>query len=222
MQHIENSALAPSAHSSVQGAEPTAEHILDGKVTELLARANQEIRLGEARLRNAAKYIAAAQEQGANQRQIALALGRSPAWVNRLLSWYKNGCPDSPFGPQAKAKRQRARLVQAPEQKKEMPESPDQQIQAAAKSSNAMQIKAEVETTGSTDNKPADARHEAETCLFDLFETRIESSPRLLLVKGLGMLASAHAGERANAAVFVEKQRAKLDLTWDELIIPAS
>ena len=35
------------------------------------------------------------------------------------------------------------------------------------------------------------------------------------------MLGSDQLGERASAAVVVEKQRAKLGLTWDELIIPA-
>jgi hypothetical protein len=49
----------------------------------------------------------------------------------------------------------------------------------------------------------------------------IYSGPRELLVKALGMLGSDHAGERANAALAVEKQRAKLGMTWDELIIPA-
>jgi hypothetical protein len=40
-------------------------------------------------------------------------------------------------------------------------------------------------------------------------------------VKALGMLGSDQAGERASAALVVEKQRVKLGLTWDELIVPA-
>jgi hypothetical protein len=35
------------------------------------------------------------------------------------------------------------------------------------------------------------------------------------------MLGTDHAGERANAALVVEKQRTQLGMTWDELIIPA-
>jgi hypothetical protein len=35
------------------------------------------------------------------------------------------------------------------------------------------------------------------------------------------MLGSDHAGERASAALVVEKQRAKMGMTWDELIAPA-
>lgn len=47
------------------------------------------------------------------------------------------------------------------------------------------------------------------------------SSHRELLVKTLGMLGSDHEGERANAAVSVEKQRALLGMTWNDLIVPA-
>ena len=49
----------------------------------------------------------------------------------------------------------------------------------------------------------------------------VHSGPRELLVKALGMLGSDQAGERASAALVVEKQRGKLGMTWDELIIPA-
>ena len=56
-------------------------------VTELLSRAKQAIESGETSLRAAAEDIAAAQEQGATQRQIGEAVGKSAAWVNRLLKW---------------------------------------------------------------------------------------------------------------------------------------
>jgi hypothetical protein len=46
-------------------------------------------------------------------------------------------------------------------------------------------------------------------------------SHRELLVKTLGMLGSGHEGERANAASSVEKQRASLGATWNDLIVPA-
>jgi hypothetical protein len=49
----------------------------------------------------------------------------------------------------------------------------------------------------------------------------IYSGPRELLVKALGMLGSDQLGERASAALVVEEQRAKLGMTWDDLIIPA-
>ena len=50
-----------------------------------------------------------AQAQGASQRKIAVTVGKSPGWVNRLLQWRLNGyCDGTPFGSQAKASRQRA------------------------------------------------------------------------------------------------------------------
>jgi hypothetical protein len=41
------------------------------------------------------------------------------------------------------------------------------------------------------------------------------------LIKALRALASDRAAERASAAAIVENQRARLNLTWDELIVPA-
>lgn len=114
--------------------------------------------------------IAAAQERGATQRQIADAVGKSPAWVNRLLKWRESGYDDTPFEPESKARRQRARSVQAPKQR----------------------------------------------------DRKIPVHSRKLLVKTLGMLGSAYDGERSNAASLVEKQRAELGMTWDELVIPAN
>jgi hypothetical protein len=63
-----------------------------------LRQAKAAIRAGEKSWCEAAKLIAAAQEQGATQTQIAMAVGRSQAWVNELLQWHKAGCKDvSPF-----------------------------------------------------------------------------------------------------------------------------
>jgi hypothetical protein len=54
-------------------------------VTELLGRAKDAIESGETSLHSAAEDIAAAQEQGATQRQIAEAVGKSAAWVIQTL-----------------------------------------------------------------------------------------------------------------------------------------
>ena len=48
-------------------------------ITELLGRAKRAIETGENSLHDAAEDIAAAQEQGATQRQIAEAVGKSAA-----------------------------------------------------------------------------------------------------------------------------------------------
>ena len=110
-------------------------------VTELLSRAKRAIKSGETSLRAAAEDIAAAHEQGATQRQIGEAVGKSAAWVNRLLKWRESGYEDdTAFGPQAKASRQRANRVQSPEQK---PATTSEQAEAAAARARAEAAKAE-------------------------------------------------------------------------------
>jgi len=113
-------------------------------ITELLSRAKHAIESGETSLHAAAEDIASAQEQGATQRQIAEAVGKSPAWVNRLLKWRESGYQDATaFGPQAKASRQRAERVQATEQKKQKPATTSEQAQATAARARAETAKAE-------------------------------------------------------------------------------
>jgi hypothetical protein len=113
-------------------------------ITELLGRAKRAIETGENSLHDAAEDIAAAQEQGATQRQIAEAVGKSAAWVNRLLKWRQSGYQDdTAFGPQARASRQRAKRVQATEQTKKKPATTSEQAQAAAARARAETAKAE-------------------------------------------------------------------------------
>jgi hypothetical protein len=54
-----------------------------------------------------AARLVQAQADGLTQRQMAALVGRSKAWVNRVLQWEADGCADTPFGPEAKAKRRR-------------------------------------------------------------------------------------------------------------------
>jgi hypothetical protein len=84
---------------------------------ELLSRAKMAIEDGERSFRDAAEVLALAQKDfDATQREIAAAVGKSVAWVNRLLQWQKEGCPGTPFGPGSKASRARRKRVQATEQ----------------------------------------------------------------------------------------------------------
>jgi transposase len=92
-------------------------------VPQLLGRAKKVIASGEGSLwtslREAAEIIAVTQARGASQRQIAAAVGKSAAWVNRLNKWRQGGYEDqTPFGPQSKASRQNASGVQASKHKK--------------------------------------------------------------------------------------------------------
>jgi hypothetical protein len=212
-------------------------------ITELLGRAKRAIEAGENSLHDAAEDIAAAREQGATQRQIAEAVGKSAAWVNRLLKWRQSGYQDdTAFGPQARASRQRAKRVQATEQTKKRPATTSEQAQAAAARARAETAKAEAararadaqKAKAEANKAKADARTaraNAKARAYGSFrgafddgteEKKIHSGRRERLVKALGMLGSDHAGERANAAQVVEKQRAELGMTWDELIIPAA
>jgi hypothetical protein len=84
----------------------------------LLRRARDAIEVGDQSLHEAAEALALAQQDfKASQREIAEAVGKSVAWVNRLLRWQREGCEGSPFGPGSKARRARQKSVQAPEQR---------------------------------------------------------------------------------------------------------
>jgi hypothetical protein len=65
---------------------------------ELLSRAKTQIESCETSLRAAAEDIARAYEQGATQREVAQGVGKSPAWVNRLLRWRSSGYEGTAFG----------------------------------------------------------------------------------------------------------------------------
>ncbi len=208
-------------------------------IATLLRRAKLAIESGETSLRAAAEDIAAAQVHGATQRQIAKAVGKSAAWVNRLLAWRRSGYQDgTPFGPQAKASRQRAQRVQASQRKKQKAATTSEQAQAAAEraraetaeaeatraKAEAQRAKAEAAKAKADAKKAweqAKARSSFRTVFGDKTKKEINSGSRERLVKALGMLGSDQAGERDAAACAAEKLRIKLDMTWDELIIPA-
>ena len=50
---------------------------------------------------------------------------------------------------------------------------------------------------------------------------RVPKDARKELLKALALLGSEHAAERASATLIVERRRARLNLTWDDLIVPA-
>jgi predicted transcriptional regulator len=95
--------------------------IIAGNATtkaDLLRRAKDAIEAGDQSLREAADALALAQEDfKAPQREIAEAVGKSAAWVNRLLRWRREGCPGTPFGPGSRAGRERRKRVQSTEQR---------------------------------------------------------------------------------------------------------
>jgi hypothetical protein len=60
-------------------------------IAEHLAQAKRDIAAGEHSLRSAAEHIAAAVAAGATQMRVASAVGKSQAWVNRMLKWRTGG-----------------------------------------------------------------------------------------------------------------------------------
>jgi hypothetical protein len=109
-------------HSTSNHAVTTAEPTIPGRANttskdDLLSRAKDAIEAGDQSLHEGADALALAQEDfKATQREIAEAVGKSAAWVNRLLRWRREGCPGSPFGPGSKAGRERRKRVQSTEQ----------------------------------------------------------------------------------------------------------
>ncbi len=177
---------------------------MSASLVQLHSKARRAIESGESKFREAAELLAKAAKLGATQRQSAKAIGKSPAWVNKLLTWRDGGYKDTPFGPQSKAKR--AAAVKATKQPMTA-----EQAQAMTARANAERAKAEA----------AKARAEAAARMFAPPTKTIPQGARDLLLKALRALASERTAERASAALLVENARARLNLTWDELIVPA-
>jgi hypothetical protein len=172
---------------------------MTASIGKLHDKARRAVAAGEHKFREAAECLAAARKLGATQRQSAKAIGKSPAWVNRLLKWRSGGYRETPFGPQSKAKRT---VVQATKQARRP---------MTAEEALAQKAQAEFQT----------ARAVAVATMFGADTKRIPAAARKELLKALAMLGSEHAAERASAALIVERQRARLNLTWDDLIVPA-
>jgi hypothetical protein len=213
-------------------------------VAALLSRAKDSIESGVTSWRAATEDMAAAKAQGASQRQIAEAVGMSSAWVHQMLKWRAEGYKDAtPFGPQSKANRQRARAGQATDQKKQKADQSDtdrDQADAAAARARAEAAKAEaakaraqaVRAIDEAMRAKAEAVRERIRAEKAYADTRVAGANlgalarpidigiRKCLVKTLGMLGSERDEERASAALIADKERARLGLTWDELIVP--
>lgn len=189
----------------------------------ILGRADEFYQRATEFYRSAAEHMAKAQDKGASQRRIADYLGKSPAWVNRLLRWRKSGHRDTPFGPQSKASRERARVQSAERTKKTKKVHTKEEHEAAraeakGATDDALRAKAEaIRERLKAEKVYAEAR--AANGRFDPCDRPIEPATRQLLVKALGMLGSDHVGERAAAALMAEKQRVRLGMTWNELIV---
>ena len=163
-------------------------------ITKLHSKARRAVAAGEHKFREAAECLAAAKKLGATQRTSAKAIGKSPAWVNRLLKWRSGGYRETPFGPQSKAKRT---AVQATKQRRPM----------TTEEARAQTAQAEFQRE----------RARAVAAMFGDESKRIPAAARNELLAALRALASS----RDTAAILVERQRARLNLTWDDLLVAA-
>jgi hypothetical protein len=183
---------------------------------ELLIRAKNAIQQGEKSLRAAAEDIATAQAQGATQREIAQAVGKSLGWVNGLLQWRVEGYKDgTPFGPTSRAARQR-RLVQSTEQPTGRTDAASPPERMRSREALTAITRAEDKKQSADRNRRGDRKTPARrSCAFD-------RNGRDRLIQALYMLGSISSGERASAAQQVETLRSEFGLTWQQLIIPAT
>jgi hypothetical protein len=184
-------------------------------VEVLLARARGRIDSGVLFLRAAAEDLAAAQSQGAKQREMAKGIARSVGWVNTLLAWRKREYQGTPFGPVSKKSRQQAKVVHANERLKAKvrPESSQ-----ASTGSDALGDPAEADicSTAETDV----GRDDRGTADAVEGHATTENITRAHLIETLELLATLRPGVRAKLALKVERLRAGLGLTWDQLILP--
>jgi hypothetical protein len=169
--------------------------------TEAIALAAKAFASADRNLRLAAEYLAFAEEKGATQRQMAEGVGKSAAWVNGLLKWRRDGYQDNtPFAAQS-AERDERHDEQIREQERSGPKQASHgREHSGPKSERSSQNKARERT-----------RRKQHIC-------GLSEQDRNTLVKILGMLGSSHDNEALNAARSAETLRAKLNLTWNDLI----
>jgi hypothetical protein len=123
-------------------------------VLEHLSAATRDIAAGDKSLRSAAEHVAAAVDLGASQRDVAATVGKSAAWVNRLLLWRSNSYVASgPFADDNKAKKKRAAFSQTKRSKLKA-DKPTSEARAKADQAKAEAAKAKADA--------AKAKHEAD------------------------------------------------------------
>jgi hypothetical protein len=167
---------------------------------EAIALARQAIVSAERNLKTAAEFLAAAEEKGKTQRQMAEGVGKSPAWVNRLLQWRRDGYPeDTPFGAQSQERDERhdERVREETSEARSGPEQEPKQKRRTSPHSRSSQ-----------------ARHSR--------REGFSEQDRTTLVRVLGMLGSSNDNEALAAAHKAEALRQRFGLTWDDLIVAAA
>ena len=179
------------------------------EIKALLQLAKHAFASSEVDLRRGAENVALAVNKGATQRKAAEGVGKSAAWVNRLLKWRKAGYPsDTPFGPQSKAKRRRA-SVQAAKQPPAINAEPGPSCDAADAGRDPHEAVSD-ETNQSLWCIDAEASlHVGDglqssgrcTSSSSILPRALSEPARTLLIDALNILGSAQVEHRAQAAL---------------------
>ena len=114
-----------------------------------------------------------------------------------LLKWRSGGYRETPFGPQSKAKRAAVQSTKQSRRPMTAEEALAQKAQAEFQTARAVAVARDVRCRLKTN--PGSGRKE--------------------LLKALRALASI-TPRRSGSGLIVERQRARLNLTWDDLIVP--
>jgi hypothetical protein len=164
---------------------------------EAIALAAKAVASSDRNLKSAAEYLAFAEKEGKTQREMAEGIGKSAAWVNGLLRWHREGyLEETPFGAQSQ-ERDKRHDEQIREQEREQRSGPKH-------------------TSHSERKRKRSSRERTER---ELHVRGVSKAHRDTLVRVLGMLGSSHDNEALAAARKAEAMRARLSLTWDDLIV---
>lgn len=193
-------------------------HAAATNANEAIAFAREAIATSDRKLRLAAEYLAFAEEQGKTQREMAAGVGKSVAWVNRLLQWRRNGYQeDTPFGPQSQERDER-HDERVREQAREERSGPEQQADDDQQEHEDQQERDE--RSGPEQQARSRRAHARRARVHGWVE--LSEHDRATLVRVLGMLGSSHDNEALVAARKAEDIRRRLGLTWDDLIVAAT
>ena len=224
-RHAERKAVEQMTDRATAGASPAS-------IAEHLSLAKRDIASGDKSFQSAAEHIAAAIALGSTQRDAAATVGKSVAWINRVLKWKDSGFAASgPFTEDNKQKRRRAfsqtkhqtAFSQTKHSKSEARAKADQAKAEAAKARHKADEERVKARAAREKIKAERAKRFREAFFGREPETlEINKADRDKLVKALGMLGSDHDGEVLNAARMVERLRRKLGTTWEILVVKAS
>lgn len=159
-----------------------------------LLKARNAIQQGDSYHKTAAELIYRAIRMGATRRIVATRVGKSAAWVNRLLLWRKAGYKDETvFGPENKRKRQRERQRQ-PKRKPDVQLTEQQSRFASIAAELVAQLADEAEAKAADETKTEATAKERERSGSEKLDEL--SRKRLIKLRNARLRSSGRARQR--------------------------